>query len=93
MVSNLLESQRLTASSNIDNLTVLLMTELDQNKMQLQKKVREVLEKLRDESIVREENGSYFFFNEDEIDVQNLIKKNQTLGFDDRLERFDGVFP
>ncbi|MCB0544272.1 MAG: BREX system P-loop protein BrxC, partial [Saprospiraceae bacterium] len=91
MVSNLLESQRLTFPSNIDNLTVLLMTELDQNKMQLQKKVREVLEKLRDESIVREENGSYFFFNEDEIDVQNLIK-NQTLGFDDRLERFDEFF-
>lgn len=91
MVSNLLESQRLTFPSNIDNLTVLLMTELDQNKMQLQKKVREVLEKLRDESIVREENGSYFFFNEDEIDVQNLIK-SQTLGFDDRLERFDEFF-
>lgn len=91
MVSNLLESQRLTFPSNIDNLTVLLMKELDQNRMQLQKQIREVLEKLREESIIREENGSYFFFNEDEIDVQNLIK-NQTIGFDDRLERFDWFF-
>lgn len=91
MASNLLESQRLTFPSNIDNLTVLLMRELDQNRMQLQKQIREVLEKLREESIVREENGSYFFFNEDEIDVQNLIK-SQTIGFDDRLEDFDEFF-
>ncbi len=35
---NLLESQRQTFPSNIDNLTILLMDELDQNKMQLQKK-------------------------------------------------------
>jgi len=91
MVSNLLESQRMTFPSNIDNLTVLLMQELDQNRMQLQKQIREVLEKLREGSIIREENGSYFFFNEDEIDVQNLIK-SQTIGFDDRLERFDEFF-
>lgn len=91
MVSNLLESQRMTFPSNIDNLTVLLMRELDQNRMQLQKQIREVLDKLREESIIREENGSYFFFNEDEIDVQNLIK-SQTIGFDDRLEQFDEFF-
>ncbi len=91
LVSNLQESQRMTFPSNIDNLTVLLMRELDQNRMQLQKQIREVLEKLREESIIREENGSYFFFNEDEIDVQNLIK-SQTIGFDDRLERFDEFF-
>lgn len=91
MISNLLESQRMTFPSNIDNLTVLLMRELDQNRMQLQKQIREVLEKLRAESIIREENGSYFFFNEDEIDVQNMIK-SQTIGFDDRLERFDDIF-
>lgn len=91
MISNLLESQRLTFPSTIDNLTVLLMRELDQNRMQLQKQIREVLDKLREESIIREENGSFFFFSEDEIDVQNLIK-SQTVSFDDRLERFDGFF-
>lgn len=91
MVSNLLESQRQTFPSSIDNLTVLLMSELDQNKMQLQKQIKEVLDKLIEESIIREEKGSYYFFNEDEIDVQNLIK-NQALGFDDRLEQFDEFF-
>ncbi len=92
MISNLLEGQRQTFPSNIDNLAVLLMDKLDQNKMHLQKQVKEVLDKLIDESIIREEeNGSFFFFNEDEIDVQNLIK-SQTLNLDYRLEQFDDFF-
>lgn len=91
MISNLLESQRQTFPSTVDNLTVLLMDKLDQNKMQLQKEIVEVLDKLVEESIIREEKGSFFFFNEDEIDVQNYIK-NQSLTVDDRLEKFDGFF-
>ncbi|WP_420378792.1 BREX system P-loop protein BrxC [Gilvibacter sp.] len=91
MISNLLENQRQTFPSNIENLGVLLMNTLDQNKMQLQKDIDEVLKKLLEESIIREENGSYFFFNEDEMDVQNLIK-NQSLILDDRLKEFDDFF-
>jgi hypothetical protein len=91
MISNLLESQRQTFQSNIDNLTVLLMDKLDQNKMQLQKDIKEVLDKLIEESIIREDNGSYFFFNEDEIDVQNLIK-SQPIGLEDRWSTFDELF-
>lgn len=91
MISNLLENQRQTFPSNIDNLTVLLMDKLDQNKMQLQKEIIEVLEKLVEESIIREEKGSFFFFNEDEMDVQNLIK-SQTIGLDDRWSTFDNDF-
>ncbi|MFD1315234.1 BREX system P-loop protein BrxC [Namhaeicola litoreus] len=88
LVSNLLESQRQTFPSSIENLAVLLMDKLDQNRMQLQKDIKEVLDKLIEESIIREEKGSYFFFNEDEIDVQNLIK-SQTVGLDDRWKTFD----
>lgn len=91
MISNLLENQRQTFPSNIDNLTVLLMDQLDQNRMQLQKNIKEVLDKLIMESIIREEKGSYFFFNEDEMDVQNLIK-SQTVALDDRLDTFDKDF-
>ena len=91
MISNLLENQRQTFPSNVDNLTVLLMTELDQNKMQLRNRIKDVLDKLIDESIIREEKGSYFFFNEDEMDVQNLIK-SQHLAPDFPLERFDELF-
>lgn len=88
MISNLLENRRQTFPSSVDNLTVLLLNKLDQNKMQLQKEITDVLSKLIDGSIIREEKGSYFFFNEDEMDVQNLIK-NQTIGLDDRLTAFD----
>lgn len=91
MISNLLENQRQTFPSNIENLGVLLMNTLDQNKMKLQKEIKEVLDKLVEESIIRVEKGSYFFFNEDEMDVQNLIK-NQAVILDDRLSTFDGFF-
>ena len=88
MISNLLENRRQTFPSTVDNLTVLLMDKLDQNKMQLQKEITDVLNKLIEGSIIREEKGSYFFFNEDEMDVQNIIK-NQIIGVDDRLTAFD----
>jgi hypothetical protein len=91
MISNLLENQKQTFPSNIENLGVLLMDALDQNKKELQKKITEVLNRLAEESIIREEKGSYFFFNEDEIDVQNIIK-NQTLALDDRYSTFDSLF-
>jgi hypothetical protein len=91
MISNLLQSQQQTFPSNIDNLTVLMMCELDQNRMELQTKINEVLAKLLEENIIREDKGSFFFFNEDEIDVQNLIK-SQAIGLDDRLTNFDEFF-
>ena len=91
MISNLLENQRQTFPSTIDNLAVLLMSKIDQNKMQLQKEIDTVLSKLVQESIIREEKGSFFFFNEDEMDVQNLIK-NQTIILEDRLVCFDDLF-
>jgi hypothetical protein len=91
MISNLLENQRQTFPSNIENLGVLLMDALDQNKKELQKEITKVLNRLSDESIIREEKGSYFFFNEDEMDVQNIIK-SQTLVLDDRFTTFDTLF-
>ena len=87
MVSNLSDSQRQTFPSSIENLTVLLMDQLDQNRKQLQDQIRTVLEKLQEASIVREENGSYFFFNEDEMEVQSLIK-NQNLALADQYDTF-----
>tara|TARA_B110000003_G_scaffold238819_1_gene244610 strand:+ start:3019 stop:6546 length:3528 start_codon:yes stop_codon:yes gene_type:complete len=87
MISNLTDSQRQTFPSTIENMTVLLMEEVDQNRKKLQDQIRTVLEKLQEGSILREENGSYFFFNEDEMEVQALIN-NQTVGMHDRFETF-----
>jgi hypothetical protein len=91
MISNLAQNIRLTFPSTVDNLTVLMMSELDQNRLQLQNKIKDVLEKLIENSLVREENASYFFFNEDEMDVQSLIK-NQSLNYEERLTEFDDIF-
>lgn len=88
MTSNLKDAIRITFPSNIDNLTILMMTGLDENKLQLQNKIRDVLTKLIDESIIREERGNYFFFNEDEMDLTNIIK-DTILNGEDRLVEAD----
>jgi hypothetical protein len=71
MISNLLENRRQTFPSTVDNLTVLLMDKLDQNKMQLQKEITDVLTKLIEGSIIREEKGSYS--KEIEVSIFNLF--------------------
>lgn len=91
MISNLPDAIKVTFPSNVDHLTILMMDTLDQNKLQLQTKIKEVVDRLVEESIIREEKGAYFFFNEDEIDVQNYIK-NQSLGLEDRWTEFDNFF-
>lgn len=91
MISNLPETSKKTFPSNLENLTVLLMQDLDQNKLALQNQINDVLTKLLEESIIREEKGAFFFFNEDEINVQTLIK-NKTLTLFERAEYFDNLF-
>lgn len=91
MVSNLPDSTKVTFPSNLDNLTILMMQNLDENKLALQKQIAEVLDRLLDESIVRKEKDSFYFFNEDEINVQMLIK-NRQITLHDRMEEFDALF-
>jgi hypothetical protein len=91
MISNLLESQRQTFPSNVENLAVLLMTDVDENRKGLQNQIKAVLERLQEESVIREEGGSYFFYNEDEIEVQTLIT-NQAVSMDDRYKTFYDEF-
>ena len=84
MISNLEDSVIMTFPPSLDNITVLLMNNLDQNRLELQTKIKGVLVRLIEESIIREENNKYFFYSEDEIQVTNLIK-NSTPTLDDRL--------
>jgi len=88
MISNLSDTVRQTFPPHIDNLCLLLMTELDENKLELKMKVMEVLEKLKDENIIREEDGNYYFFNEDEMDVTIEIR-NTVPTLDDKLNEFN----
>ena len=70
---------------------ILLMDGVDINKMAIQREVREVLDRLKQESIVREENGSFFFFNEDEMQVQTLID-GMNPALDEQFETFKEDF-
>lgn len=88
MISNLSEASRQTFPSTIENMTLLLMSDIDQNKLQLQNEIKTALDKLKDENVIREENGKFFFFNEDEMDVMMQVQ-NTTLNYEDRLEGFD----
>jgi len=88
MISNLSEAAKQTFPSSIENMTLLLMSDIDQNKLQLQNQIKLALEKLMDENVIREENGKYFFFNEDEMDVMMQIQ-NTALNYEDRLDEFD----
>lgn len=90
MISNLPDAVKVTFKSNVDNLIVLMMTNVDENKLQLKNKIEEVLAKLVEESIIREEKGSYFFYNEDEIDVTNLVK-NTTPNLDFKWDKLNDI--
>ena len=88
MISNLTEANRQTFPSTIENMTLLLMSDVDQNKLQLQNEIKTAVEKLKDENVIREDGGRYFFFNEDEMDVMLQIQ-NTPINYEDRLEGFD----
>jgi hypothetical protein len=91
MVSNLTKAARQTFPSSIENMTILLMSGIDQNKLQLQNEIKTTLEKLKDENVIYDEGGKYFFFNEDEMDVMMQIQ-NTPINYEDRLDEFDKLF-
>ena len=88
MISNLLDEMKIVFPTNLDNLTILLMNQPDVNKLELQNDIQGVLDKLLKNNIIREEDGQYHFFKEDEIEVANLIQ-NTAINTDDRLSRLE----
>ncbi|MEO6670171.1 MAG: BREX system P-loop protein BrxC, partial [Ferruginibacter sp.] len=91
MISNLNHSVIQTFPPNVENLTTLMMTKLDENKLELQKKIKDIISRLRDENIVREEEGRFFFYNEDEINVTNLIG-SQHVNAEQKFTELDQTF-
>lgn len=92
MIANLSDDKRIAFPSNLDNLCILLMEEPDTNRLELQSKIQAVLEKLVEQNIIREEDGQYHFFKEDEIEVADLIK-NTRISTDDKLTAlYDNIF-
>lgn len=80
MISNLLDSDKVNFGSTLDNMTLLMMTQLDEGKMQLRNQIEKVLNKLIENNIVREESKNYYFYNEDEVELSKLIANTQPGG-------------
>lgn len=92
MVSNLTDTKKITFPVNLDNLSILLMEEPDTNKLDLQRKIQNVLDELTNQNIIREEDGQYHFFKEDEIDVSAEIQ-NTVITSEGRLTALhDDIF-
>lgn len=77
MISNLNDSDRVNFGSTLENMTLLMMSTLDENKLQLRNKIEGVLNKLIEYNIVRVEKNNYYFYNEDEVELSKLINNTQ----------------
>lgn len=91
MISNLTHGVIQTFPPTVENLTILMMTKLDENKLDLQKKIKDAISRLKDESMVRDDDGRFFFYNEDEIDVTNLIR-SQHVNSEQKFAELDTTF-
>ena len=75
MLSSLSESKQINFPSSVENIALLLMNSLHDQKLDLQKKVEAVLGILVDQKIIQESENSYRFYKEDEIEVANQIEE------------------
>lgn len=79
MICNISETDKSQFPATVDNVVTLLMTDIDQNRLELKQKVERVLEFLRKESIIRLELGKngapdvWEFYSEDESEVASII--------------------
>jgi hypothetical protein len=79
MICNMAEEDKVVFAANVDNISCLLMRDIDTNKLALKNKVQLILNYLCDSNIIRIEtsrNGveSYNFYSEDERKVADAIK-------------------
>jgi len=82
MVANMGESDKLLFKATVDNLSILLMRDVDAQKLALKEQVQKVLQFLCDKNAIRKETDKsgdeiYLFYNEEEMEVANLIKNKR----------------
>lgn len=73
MLSSLSESQQVNFPATIENIAHLLMSNIEDTKLDLQTKTEVVLSKLVEKKIIQESDNTYRFYKEDEIEVANMI--------------------
>ncbi|MCP4158880.1 MAG: BREX system P-loop protein BrxC, partial [Deltaproteobacteria bacterium] len=84
MVSNLGDIQSVNFPATIENIALLIMDAVDTPKLEMQKKVEEILNVLVSKNIIQLSEGKYRFLKEDEIEVAQLIKTSPITN-EDRL--------
>lgn len=96
MVCNLSQNDKLLFPATVDNITCLLMNDVDTQKLTLKENVQKVLDYLMDRNIIRTEVSkagmvSYAFYSEDESEVASLIK-NQNIDNNTMAEELKELF-
>lgn len=74
--------------ANVDNLTVLSVEHIDEDKLALQKKIIESLDKLKAQTLIHKTEDIYYFLTDEEQDVNRDIKRQEV----DRHSIRDDVF-
>lgn len=73
MISNLTEDTSVNLPATIENLTLLLLNNVNEVKINLQEKVQKVLDILVDKNIIQVSEGKYKFLDDEGIKVANAI--------------------
>lgn len=60
--------------SNIDNIATLMVTHIDQDMMELKKKIKTSLKKLESQTLIQKDGDQYIFLTDDEQDINREIK-------------------
>jgi hypothetical protein len=82
MLSSLSESQQVNFPATVENIAHLLMSNLTDTKLDLQRETEQYLKVLVDKKIIQESDNIYRFYKEDEIEVANLIDSTGINGAD-----------
>lgn len=91
MLANLSSTESRRFPATRDQLVTLLMTGLDDNRLQLGNQTQDVLDVLLKENIIYQTDEGYFaFFKEEEIEVANQIRNTTVLELD-RLDNWNDV--
>ncbi|ADB40822.1 BREX system P-loop protein BrxC [Spirosoma linguale] len=92
MLANLNSSESRRFPATREQLVTLLMTGLDDNRLQLANRTQDVLDVLIAENIIYLNDDAHFaFYKEEEIEVANQIRRTNVLELD-RLDNWNDVF-
>jgi hypothetical protein len=77
MISHLSSVSKKQFASSLDNLLILLISRLDENRNELLAEIEKTIHFLMGINTIYEEDGNYFFYKEDELDVATAINNTK----------------